>query len=425
MNEKTYSVAIIGCGSRGRDVYGRLFLRDKNRWNIVSLCDTDETSLNLAKNDFSVKDELCFLNDVDFFKEKRADLLVIATQDRDHVRMCVKALELGYNVLLEKPISPKEEELKAVLAAQKKYGGKVLVCHVLRYAPAFVKIKELLSSGKLGRLIGIEALEQVGYWHQSHSYVRGNWRREEETSPMIMAKCCHDLDLLQWYADSSCKEVYSVGRLNFFKRENRPAGAADRCRDCKYINSCIYSAENLYVKRWHADFCPEDAWPYNVIDREFPNTEENIRKAYENGPYGRCVFACDNDVVDHQVVVAQFENGVTASLTMTAFTEWGGRKMTFHCTHGLIEFDETNNFIRVYYFGDRKDEYDTRKIAEELGKDYFGHGGGDAVMIKKLYDILSGNSDPETELSRSIESHLMALASEKSRKEDKPVGIER
>ena len=211
-----FSIAIIGCGNRCAESYGTLFMAEKEKYEIVSLCESDGVKLKKYGDRFSVSAENRFPSEEEFFRKKRADLLVIATMDRDHVRQCVKALSLGYDVLLEKPITSDRDECYELLEAQKKYGGKVFVCHVLRYAPAFVKMGELLRIGVIGRLVSIEATEQVIYWHHAHSFVRGNWRRGEETAPMILAKCCHDLDLLQYYAGSRCKSISSVGDLTYF-----------------------------------------------------------------------------------------------------------------------------------------------------------------------------------------------------------------
>ena len=198
---KVFTVSILGCGSRGHYTYGKCMFNMQDKFQIVSMCDSNPKQIELAKSAWGLTDEQCFLSDEEFLKEKRSDALVIATQDRDHVRMCIRALELGYDILLEKPISPVEDELYELLAANEKYRKKVIVCHVLRYAPAFLKIKELLDSGVIGKIVCIDWIEQVTYWHQAHSFVRGNWRNDQETSPMIMQKCCHDLDLLQYYAN--------------------------------------------------------------------------------------------------------------------------------------------------------------------------------------------------------------------------------
>ena len=291
-----------------------------------------------------------------------------------------------------------------------------------------MKLKEMLDSGEIGKLVCIDWLEQVAYWHQAHSFVRGNWRNEAETSPMIMAKCCHDMDLLQYYADAKCDTVYSVGDVAFFKKENQPEGAADRCADCKYIHDCVYSAERLYVEKRKKDFdwvkdkpdvdnnARQQGWPFNVVDSTRPITEESIRKAYTNNGYGRCVFACDNDVVDHQTVLMQFANGVKANLTMTGFTALPGRKVTFHGTLGEIEMDEENDYIRISKYGHGTRFLSIKEILRVAINDTFGHGGGDLMMVGDLYDALSGKGKAGTSLDKSIESHLMALAAEKSRK---------
>ena len=414
---KVLSVAIIGCGSRGF-CYGEPMQKRENKYKIVSVCDISSEKLARAKKTFSLPDDALFLDENEFFETRRADVLVLATQDRDHVRQCVRALELGYDVLLEKPISPLKEELEELLVAQKKYGGKVVVCHVLRYAPGFVKVKEVLDSGIIGKLVRIEALEQVAYWHHSHSFVRGNWRNDSETSPMIMQKCCHDLDLLQYYVGAKCKSVYSVGDLTFFKKENQPEGAADRCAECKFINECSYSAENIYVKRWKGRGSPKFSWPFNVVDSTNPNTEETLRKAYASNAYGRCVFACDNNVVDHQSVAMSFENGVEASLVMTAFTAGPGRRITLHGTLGEIElFDDKDN-LRVSVYGKETVNY---KLSELIADDEFGHGGGDVRLVDSFYEVVVSGAKSGTSLESSVESHLMAVAAEESRKTGKVV----
>ena len=424
---KIFTVAILGCGSRGHYTYGKSMEGMPDKFKIVSVCDIDPAKIALAQKDWGIADENCFLDENEFLKEKRADALVIATQDRDHVRMCVRALELGYDILLEKPISPVEEELYELLEANKKYNRKVIVCHVLRYAPAFLKIKALLDSGEIGKVVCIDWIEQVAYWHQAHSFVRGNWRNSQETSPMIMQKCCHDLDLLQYYVDSKCKTVYSVGDTAFFNRANMPEGAAERCADCKYTNECAYSAERLYVDKRRKDFdwvkdkpdvdnyARQQGWPFNVVDLSRPITEESIRRAYENNQYGRCVFACDNNVVDNQTVVMKFENGITANLTMTGFTALPGRKMTFHGTLGEVEMDEESDYIRLSRYGKGTQFFSIKQLLKEAMNDTFGHGGGDLMMVRDFYKALAGDGELGTTLDKSIESHLIALAAEKSR----------
>ncbi len=424
---KIFTVSILGCGSRGREAYGNNFYLLPDKFKIACLCDINPKQIEIAKSAWGVADENCFLSPEEFLKEKRSDALVIATQDRDHVDMCIRALELGYDVLLEKPITPIKEDLYRLLDAQKKYGGKVVVCHVLRYAPAFVKIKELLDSGVIGKTVCIDWIEQVAYWHIAHSFVRGNWHSEQQTSPMILAKCCHDLDLLQYYAESKCETVFSFGDVVFFNRENQPKGASDRCQTCKYKDECVYSAERLYVAKREFDFdrieqLPKDkddarkqGWPFNVVDLSRPITTESIRNAYENSDYGKCVFACDNDVVDYQTVSMKFANGIVANLTMTGFTQFPGRKMTFHGTLGEIEMDEENDYIRVSRYGKGTETLSVKQLMRDAVKEDFGHGGGDVMLVRDFYNALCGN-ELETTLERSVESHLMGLAAEESRK---------
>ena len=309
---KIFSAAILGCGNRGAESYGTLMNARKDQFKITALCDVCSDKLKKYSERFDVPPEACFTDEKEFFQEKRADLLILATMDADHVRQCLKALELGYDVLLEKPITQKRDECEQLLAAQKKYGGKVLVCHVLRYAPAYLKVDELINEGAIGRLVTIQALEQVIYWHQAHSFVRGNWRNGEETAPMILAKCCHDLDLLQFYAKSPCKSVSSMGELTYFTPENAPEGAAKRCTDCEYIETCPYSAKRIYVDTWLAEGKQATVFPHNQITTAYPLTEEAIYEAIRTGIYGRCVYHCDNDVVDHQITAMTFENGVKA-----------------------------------------------------------------------------------------------------------------
>ena len=411
MANKIYKVAILGVGARGGDAYGKLLNEDSERFDIVALCDLRKERLERFSQQFNVKPENCFTDEEEFFKEKRADLLLVTTQDKDHVRHAIKAFETGYDILLEKPVSDNKEECENLLKAQRKAGKKALVCHVLRYAPAFVKCKELIDAGEIGKLISINALERVAFWHQGHSYVRGHWRNTSIASPMILAKSCHDLDLLQWYAGSKCKSLSSVGKLNYFTAENAPEGATKRCLDCPHVDSCPYSAKTIYVGRWHNDGKPEDRWPFNVACPA-PVTEEKMLKNLETNDWGRCVFHCDNNVVDNQMVMMTFENGVTAEFTMTAFTAHGYRRLTFFGTHGDITMDEEQVHLRR--FGGKWETFSHK----ELNEGGYDHGGGDHAMMNTLYAMLEGKADLETSLEASIESHLMGIYAEESRLND-------
>ena len=410
MEKKIFTVAIIGVGARGADAYGWQINDAKDKFNIVALCELREERLKRYGEKFNVPEDALFTDENEFFKEKRADLLLVATQDKDHVRHCLKGFARGYDIMTEKPLTDKKEECELLLDAQKKAGTKALVCHVLRYAPAFVKAAELIENGAIGKLVAINALERVGYWHQAHSYVRGNWRNTDSSAPMILAKCCHDLDLLQYYAKSKCENISSTGDLVYFKKENAPEGATKRCVDCPHMDTCPYSAKKIYVDRWHERECPEDIWPFNVLTTP-PLSEEKIYDAIKNGPYGRCVYDCDNNVVDHQLTTMTFENGVKATLTMTGFTAMGGRRYHFHGTIGEIILDEADNTLSWQKFGGEKETLDLATL-EESG---YGHGGGDVFLIKTLYEVLAGTAKAETAFEASVESHLMGICAEESR----------
>ena len=410
MEKKIFTVAIIGVGARGADAYGWQIHDAKDKFKIVSLCDLREERLERYSKKFNVPAEACFTDENEFFKEKRADLLLVATQDKDHTGHCVKGFALGYDIMTEKPLTDKKEECEILLNAQRKAGTKALVCHVLRYAPAFVKAAELINNGAIGKLVAINALERVGYWHQAHSYVRGNWRNTDCSAPMILAKCCHDLDLLQYYARSKCESISSTGDLVYFKKENAPEGATKRCVDCPHVNTCPYSAKRIYVDMWKSRECPVDIWPFNVLTTP-PITEEKLFEAIANGPYGRCVYDCDNNVVDHQLTTMTFENGVKATLTMTGFTSAGGRRYHFHGTIGEIILEEGSNTLTVQRFGEDAEILDFSTL-EESG---YGHGGGDVFLIRTLYEVLAGTATAETAFEASVESHLMGICAEESR----------
>lgn len=411
MENKILTVAIIGMGARGGYAYGTYLVDNPQKFKIVAICDLDEYRLNKWGDYMNVPQEKRFLSEDEFFKEKRADVLFVTTLDRLHVRMANKGLDLGYNLLVEKPISDSKEELKSLSEHAKKAQKTIMVCHVLRYTVWIKKCKEIIDSGAIGQLVSIDHTENVVYWHEAHSFVRGNWHNREETAPMILAKCCHDLDLLQYFAHSRCKYISSMGDLRYFKKENKPEGSADRCTNCKYMDTCTYSAKRIYVDGWHR--CNEvQDFPFNLITDVFPVTEEALWESIKTGRYGKCVFACDNDVVDNQTTIMTFENGITATLKMEAFVRDGGRDIRFFGTDGELELREGHNTITLKKFtGETK----VWKI-NELTNDLHGHGGGDHEMLKQLYNVMAlGDKHVETSVDDSIESHYMALAAEESR----------
>lgn len=417
MSEKVITVSILGTGARGGEAYGQYMFALKERYKIVAICDINPLKLQRFRKAFALSDAQCFLSENDFFACKRSDLVVIATPDRLHVCMAKRALALGYHVLLEKPISDNPSELRELMQAAEQAERQVIVCHVLRYTVMIRKLKEILDSGVIGKLVSIDQTENVVYWHEAHSYVRGNWRKWEETTPMIMAKCCHDLDLLQYFAGSRCETVSSMGSLAYFTQENMPQGAAARCMDCKYQDTCTYSAKTIYLQGWKNRGCRGDDFPVTVITDEFPLTEEVIVKALRQGPYGRCVFACDNDVVDNQTTIMQFENGITATLKMEAFVKYGGRDIRFFGTDGELILNEAEDTITLKIFNGKDTVWRIGQLSDEYGGQGAGlHGGGDHRLIDKLYDILTNKTvNADTLLVNSVESHYMAIAAEESR----------
>ncbi len=417
MSGKIVRIAIAGVGSRGKNAYGLELLNMKDRAKVVAVADIDPERLALAGDAHGVPDEMRFPSaEAMLAVPKLADAMLICTQDRQHVPHAVAALKKGYDVMMEKPISPKLEDLQEITKVSRENGRRVVVCHVLRYTPFFQTIKKTIDSGVLGEIVSIQALENVRYWHQAHSFVRGNWRREEDTSPMILAKCCHDLDYLVWLCGRKCERVSSYGSLMYFKESNAPEGAALRCtQGCKAKDGCPYDAEKIYLTNKDTGIlCGNVEWPIDVL-AENP-TEEKIRHAIETGPYGRCVFHCDNDVVDHQIVNMQMEGGASLSLTMSAFTSIGGRTIKVMGTLGDLWGDMHENKIRIGVFGKEPQVIDLGK--EE--KDFAGHGGGDRLLMEQFVDLMQGK-EPDgtiTTLETSVESHLVALAAEKSRLEN-------
>ena len=407
-------IAIVGAGSRGADCYGQALLEMKDRAQMVAVAEPRADRRNAMADAHGVPEGNRFETGEELLaRPKLADAMLICTQDRQHVRQAVAAMRLGYDLLMEKPISPVAEELREIVRVQRETGRKVVVCHVLRYTPFYCKIKQVIDSGAIGEVVAIQALENVQYWHQAHSFVRGNWRNAGLSSPMIMQKCCHDLDYLVWLSGQRCERVTSFGSLKHFRPECAPAGAAMRCTaGCAAKESCPYDAEKIYLTNPNTGVLSgAKGWPCDVL--ALNPTEESIRAAIETGPYGRCVYHCDNDVVDHQVVDMLMENSSTLTLTMSAFTSVGGRSICVMGTRGDIRGDLEANTIRIGPFGQPAETVDVRTLSD----DFSGHAGGDKQLLRQFLDLLSGKEADGnmSTLEASVESHLVALAAEESR----------
>lgn len=413
---KKLKIALAGLGSRGKDTYAPTAKLFPDKMEIVAIADIDSAKVEEVANEYHIPEKMCFSNAEELIAQDRlADIMFITTQDKQHVQQAIPALKKGYHILLEKPISPKPEECREIVRVAKECDRQVIVCHVLRYTPIYSKLKEVLDKGVIGDVVSVMSIENVGYWHQAHSFVRGNWRNSETTSPMILQKCCHDMDLLLWLTGKTCESVSSFGNTYLFKKECAPKGAAFRCMDgCKAKDNCPYDAEKIYLD--HHKIGAKTGykeWPLDVLTLH-PSVE-TITEAIKTGPYGRCVYYCDNNVVDHQVVNMKMTDGTTISHTMCGFTATGSRYAKFMGTKGEIIADMTENTIKITVFGCK----DTEVIdISEIASDFSGHGGGDNRMVEEFLDMLINGTGPTkrtTSVEQSVESHYCALAAEESR----------
>ncbi len=411
MERKKVSYLVVGAGQRGA-VYAQHAKKHPDEAEIAAVCEPVDNLRNRFAKEYQIPAERCFKRwDEAAALPRMADAAMICTQDAMHRDAAIAFAKKGYHLLLEKPMAPAPEDCKDILNAAEENGVMLAVCHVLRYTLFNRKVKEIIDSGKLGKIRTIQLLEPVGYWHQAHSFVRGNWRNEAESSPMLLAKSCHDLDLINYFMPSKCKRVSSFGSLGYFRPENQPKGAADRCTDCpaEVEALCAYSALKIYLRERRYSLA---GWPVSVLTGE--GTAEAVLNALKTGPYGRCVFACDNDVVDHQVVNMEFEYGATASFTMTAFNEGGGRELYVMGDQGSVrQFGET---IEHYDFLTGQKSIVPFNVGD--GMHSGGHGGGDSGIMDS-FNLAVKNNDPSLISSGprvSLESHLMVFAAEKARK---------
>jgi len=405
--DKQITVAIVGAGNRGRMYagYARLF---PEQMKVVAVSDIKEN----RKLDMAAKNEIAPENQFGDFHEilarpKLADVMVISTPDDLHFEPCMKALELGYDVLLEKPVAQTERECRLLLAQAKKYNRIVAVSHVLRYAPYFIAMKKVLEEKMIGDVVSIQHMEPIQYAHMAHSYVRGNWRDSKQTSPIIIAKSCHDLDIIRWMLEKPCKSVSADGDLYYFKAENAPEGAPLRCTDgCPHEATCPYSALDIYVHR---------KWHLGVFDLNDSKDEAEILEKMKDSWYSRCVFHCDNNQPDHFVTNMVFEDNITAAFSMEAFTPYGGRRTRIMGTEGYIEGDGTT--FKVWNHREQKFKtwcMEVQEVEEYKGS---GHGGGDYALIRDFLEAVA-SQDPShlsSTLDVSIESHVIGFRAEKSR----------
>ncbi len=412
---KPVSVIIIGAGSRGK-TYARYSGKFPDAMKVVGVSDTNVFRRESMGKQYGIPKENRFGDFSEVFtREKFADAVVIATPDFLHYEPCMKALAMGYDVLLEKPAAQTEKECRAILAQAKKYDRIVAVCHVLRYAPYFVALREVVRSGAIGDIVSIQHMEPIQYAHMAHSYVRGNWRDSKKTTPIILAKSCHDLDIIRWIVDKPCKAISAEGSLHLFKPENAPAGAPMKCTDgCPHESTCPYSAIDIYVRRKRH---------LGVFDLPDKKDEAAILEKLRATGYGRCVYRCDNDQCDHYVTTMLFEDGITASFTMDAFTPWGGRRTRIMGTRGFIEGDMKK--FSVWDFRTGKRRVWDKKVSEVPEYKGAGHGGGDFALARDFVQAVAAHDQSKlsSTIDASIESHIMGFKAEKSRKSMSKVKI--
>ena len=417
---KKVSFIVLGAGQRG-NAYAKYAAEHPERMEIVGVAEPIDERRNTFKKKYNVPEENCVLDWTELLnRPKMADCAIISMQDQMHYEPAMKAIELGYHILLEKPMATTPEECMAIGRAAEKKGVHVIVCHVLRYAIFYTALKKLLDDGRIGRVMNIIHTEGVGNVHQSHSFVRGNWHNEGESAPMLLAKSCHDLDILQWLVGKDFKRIQSFGTLSHFCAANRPEGAPDRCIDgCPHADTCFYNAIKLYYD------AKNNRWFRTAATNTTENpSDELVEKALRESDYGRCVYAMNNDVVDHQTVNIEFEDDILVTFTMSAFNK-GGRSIRVMGTKGEISGQADTGIFSIYDFA-------TKKTTEESCHDVVvdesingGHGGGDGGIIKGFCDLVADGTVTKSICSAliSAQNHVAVFAAEKSRRTGTVVNV--
>lgn len=391
----------IGLGGRASVYLNALRDNHANDFSLVAVAEPDEEKRKRFQREFGVTEELAFCSDEEFLKRERlSDVVIVATQDRLHYRETLALLGKGYDIILEKPISADLKEVADILRVSKQHPNQlVAVCHVLRHTVFFNALRDIVRSNRLGRVVSIQHNENIGYYHFAHSYVRGSWNSAEKSAPLIIAKSCHDMDILLYLlAGDRCSRVASYGGLKIFTHENFDrAVMSERCTDCSLIDTCPYSAVRIYSG---------DKIKSMVFDS---STHEEYLRRLSESPYGRCVYACDNDVADHQSTILEFDSGVTATFNLCAFTAKVNRSIKIMCEFGEIRGIEKPYEIEYTDFRTDKTTRLNLNISEG------GHGGGDKGFVDDFMKSYLSGGDFNSTLEKSVESHVMAFLAEQSR----------
>lgn len=399
-------IAVIGAGARGFLSYMPYVQRFPHEVEVVAVAEPNEERRMRFAEAFNLTSEQLHLNWEELLNQpKFCDALLICTQDQMHYEPTIAALRKGYHVLLEKPMSNHPIECIEMERIAREEKRLLSICHVSRYTPFWKQMKELIRDGMIGDIISIQHNENVGYLHYAHSFVRGNWRNDALSSPMILAKSCHDMDLIRWLVDAECKRVSSFGSLTHFVSDHAPIGSTVRCTDgCVVESSCSYSALKFYMQDIEAN-------PFAALIAD-PPTEANRMKAIMEGPYGKCVYQTDNNVVDHQTVNMEFENGVTVIFSMCGFTRDMNRIIQVMGSKGEIRGDLLSGQIDLFQFSSG-----TQTVIQVPSNSSGHQGGDDGIMRQFLSDLRNGQYvDTLTSAEASLESHLMAFAAEESRR---------
>ncbi len=397
---------IIGAGSRGL-AYGRFAAEHPDDLKIVGFAEPDPIRRQRFLSEHDIAPEMVFANWQSLLDRGRklASAVINCTMDRMHFDSTMRLLGLGYDVLLEKPMTPVLNENLRLVSKAEETGRLLQICHVLRYTPFWQALREVVQSGALGRIISVTHRENLIYYHMAHSFVRGNWRSEATSGPMILSKCCHDFDILLWILQKPVAWLQSFGSLIHFRPENAPEGATERCTDpCPAADSCKYEATSRYVR-------DGEGWPQNAVSY-IPTSEARLEQLKTDW-YGRCVYQCDNDVVDHQTVNMELEDGTTVTLVMNGQSDEECRTMRWDGTEATLygKFSSRGHEIRIH-----------RHLTGEVeaipvvARDGSGHGGGDFGIVRSFVNSLRGQPDDSATTAReSLESHLLAFAAEESR----------
>jgi len=451
LKEEPARAILIGAGDRG-GIYASFALRNPKKLRIVAVADPMRERRERIASAHRIPASEVFATWEDILtRPQMVEGAIIATQDRMHSEPAVAALERGYTVLLEKPMALSAQECGAIVEASERCGRAVSICHVLRYTAFYRTVRRLIDEGVLGDVYQIYHAENVPYYHMAHSFVRGNWGNSERSSPMILAKCCHDFDLLYWFAGSEPKTIGSFGGLSHFKRENAPDGSLERCTDgCPAARECPFDAvstycEGLLIKRELAGFSPLPIaiaarfllafpgisrlvpglrgfvewreWPTSAITDEL--SREGVLKGLREGPYGRCVYRCDNDQVDHQAAIIEFKNGITAMLSMHGHGHRWERTIRIDGARGTLRgIFGSGGGLEFYPHGAGK------RIVYPIKSDIIGHDEGDQGVMENFVQVLRG-AEGLSSARESMTSHLMAFAAHRSRIEGRIVELEK